>query len=143
MKDDQHQFLSLLRQLPIRLTAVVSRPGLGLGHLVHRHLPSPLGNFGVNSRQIRPGDLQVQDGLPVGFVLGMKDREGFGFVLGAQAVLLARHGGLAVINARSSEQDESLFHKLISLNRETSPVSSAFVNASFGEFQQILASSGE
>jgi hypothetical protein len=27
--------------------------------------------------------------------------------------------------------------------RETSPVSSAFENASFGEFQQILASSGD
>jgi hypothetical protein len=73
----------------------------------------------------------------------MKEREGFGFVLGAQAVLLARHGVLAVINPRSAEQDESRFHRLISLNRETSPVSSAFTNASFGEFQQILASSGE
>ena len=30
-----------------------------------------------------------------------------------------------------------------SLHRETSPVSSAFRNASFGEFQQILANSGE
>jgi hypothetical protein len=30
-----------------------------------------------------------------------------------------------------------------SLNQETSPVSPRIENASFGEFQQILASSGE
>ena len=33
-----------------------------------------------------------------------------GFVLGAQARLLAGNGVLAVKNARSAEQDESRFH---------------------------------
>jgi hypothetical protein len=51
-------------------------------------LPSALGNLGVGRGQICPRNMQVQDGLPVGFVLGMKQRQSFGFVLSAQAVLL-------------------------------------------------------
>jgi hypothetical protein len=61
----------------------VRRAGLGLGHFVHRHLPSSPRHFRIGGRQIRPGDMQVQDGLPVGFVLGMQEREGFGLVLRA------------------------------------------------------------
>jgi len=105
MKDDQHRFLSLVGQLPVRLTAeqagwllncqshdipalIHSRllkplgnpsamgvAGFGLGHFVHWRLPSPVRNFRVGGRQVRPGDLQVQDGLAVGFVLGMQERE--------------------------------------------------------------------
>ena len=63
----------------------------------------------------------------MGFILGMEDGKGLGFVLGAQPVLLARHGVLAVVNTRPLEQDESL-------NRETSPVSPRIMNASSGEF---------
>jgi len=40
----------------------------------------------------------------------MKERERLAFVLRAKAVLLARNRVLAVENARSPEQDESLFH---------------------------------
>jgi hypothetical protein len=32
---------------------------------------------------IRPGDMQIEDGLAVGFVLGMQERKGFGLVLRA------------------------------------------------------------
>ena len=64
------------------------RAGLGLGHFVHRHLPGPLRHFRVGGRQIRPGNVQIEHRLAVGFVLGMQKREGFGFVLGAQGLLL-------------------------------------------------------
>jgi hypothetical protein len=84
--------------------------GLGLGHLNHRHLQCALRHFRIGGRQIRPGDLQVKHRLPVGFVLGMQESEGLGFVFGVQAVLLARQGVLAVINARTLEQNESRFH---------------------------------
>jgi hypothetical protein len=57
-------------------------------------------------------------------------------------VLLAGGGVFRIINARPVKHDESRFHTDFS-DRETSPVSSAFKNASFGEFQQILANSGE
>jgi hypothetical protein len=45
-------------------------------------------------------------------------------------------GFLAIENARPFEQNESLFLKPISLNRETSRASTAFTNASFGELQE-------
>jgi hypothetical protein len=48
--------------------------------------------------------------VPGGFVLGMQEREGFGFVLGAETVLLAGRSCPRCKNARSAEQDESLFH---------------------------------
>jgi hypothetical protein len=54
--------------------------------------------------------LKIENRLPVGFVLGMKDGQGFGLVLGAQAVLFARHGVLGIKNSGSPEQDESRFH---------------------------------
>jgi hypothetical protein len=43
--------------------------------------------------------------------------EGFGLVLGAQAVLLARYRVLAVKNARSLKQDESLLHNWIRMEK--------------------------
>ena len=61
----------------------MGRVGFGLGQLVHCRLPSALGNLRVGGRQIRPRNMQVQDGLAVGFVLGMQEREGFGLVLRA------------------------------------------------------------
>jgi hypothetical protein len=87
--------------------------------------------------------MQVQDGLPVGFVLGMEQRQRLSFVLGAQTDLFVGGGVFGVKNSGSLKHDESRFHRLILLNRETSPVSSAFRNASFCEFQQIPANSGE
>jgi hypothetical protein len=86
--------------------------------------------------------LQVKHGLAVGLVLGMEDRKRLGFVLGAQAVLLPGGGVFGVKNSGSPKQDELRFHDNYP-NHETSPVSAAFMNASFGEFQRILASSGE
>ena len=54
--------------------------------------------------------MQIEHGLAVGFVFGMQERERLGFVLGAEAGLFAGGRVLAVINARSPEQDKSLFH---------------------------------
>ena len=51
--------------------------------------------------------MQVQDGLPVGFVLGMEQRQRLGFVLGAQTVLLVGGGVFGVKNSGSPKQDES------------------------------------
>ena len=92
------------------LVADERRPGLGARHFVHRGLPSALGNLRVGRGQIRPGDVEIEHWLAVGFVLGMQEREGFSFVLGAETVLLAGGGVLAVINPRPAEEDESLFH---------------------------------
>lgn len=93
------------------LVADERRPGLGAGHLIHRRLPGALGDLRVGRGQIRPGDVEIKHGLPVGFVLGMQEREGLGFVLGAEAVLLASGRVLTVKNARSAEQYESRFHR--------------------------------
>jgi hypothetical protein len=102
----------------------------------------PVRHFGVGGRQIRPGNLQVQYRLPVRLVLGMEQRQRLGFVLGAQGMLFAGGGVLGVKDPGSPKQDEFRFHDNYP-NHETSPVSCAFMNASFGEFQRILASSGE
>ena len=56
------------------------RTGFGLCHFVHWRLPSPICYFRVGVRQIGPGDLQVQYGLMLGFVLGMKQRRASPFV---------------------------------------------------------------
>ena len=86
------------------------RPGLGSGHLVHWRLPGALGNFRVGRGQVGPGDMQIEDGLPVGLVFGMQKGEGLGFVLRAETGLLAGGRVLAVVNSRSPEHDEFLFH---------------------------------
>ncbi len=83
-----------------------------------------LATSGSVARQIRPGDLKIQDRLPVGFVFGMQKRQGFGFVLRKQAALLAGGGVLAVINALALKEDEFLFHNWFSV-RDTSPCSTA------------------
>jgi hypothetical protein len=75
----------------------------GAGHFVHRGLPGALGDLRVGRRQIRPRNLEIENWLAVGFVLGMQEREGLGFVSGAQADLLAGGRILAVINARSAK----------------------------------------
>ena len=92
------------------LVADERRTGLGPGHLVHWRLPGALGNLGVGRGQVGARDVEIEDGLPVGFVFGMQEGEGFGLVLGAEAGLLTGGRVLAVENARSAEQDESLFH---------------------------------
>jgi hypothetical protein len=62
---------------------------------------------GVGVLQIDLGDLQVHGRLPGRLVFSVKEGDGFGFVLGAQTDLLAGRRFLGVVNARSSEQDES------------------------------------
>jgi len=84
--------------------------GFSLGHLVHRGLPGALGYFGVDGGQIGAGNLQIKDGLAVGFVFGMEEGESLGLVFGAQADLLTGGGVLAVVNARPAEQNESRLH---------------------------------
>ena len=101
---------------PVLHRAVVAderRTGFGPGHLVHWRLPGPLGNLGVGGGQVGPRDVEIQDGLTVGFVFGMQEGERFGFVLRAQVDLFARGRVLAVVNAGSAEQDESLFENLV------------------------------
>ena len=60
--------------------------------------------------QIHLGDLQVHGGLPGGLVLGVQEGDGFALVFCAETGLFAGRCFLAVENARSPEQDESLFH---------------------------------
>jgi hypothetical protein len=74
---------------------------------VHRRLPSPVRHFGVGSRQICPGNLQIRDGLPVGFVLGMQKRQRFGLVLRAQTDLFPGRRVFGVKSSGSPKQDES------------------------------------
>ena len=53
--------------------------------------------------QIDLGDLQIHRGLVRGLVFGVKQAQGVGLVLGAQAGLLAGGGVLAIITRRSVE----------------------------------------
>jgi hypothetical protein len=55
--------------LNCRFVPVAGRSGLGLGHFVHRCLPSAFRHFRIRGCQICPGDMQVQDLLAMGFVL--------------------------------------------------------------------------
>jgi hypothetical protein len=65
-----------------------------------------------------------------------------GFVLRAKADLFAGAGVFGVKTpARLNRMNLDFIDD--SLNQETSPVSSAFMNVSFGEFQLVLANSGE
>jgi len=118
------------------------RTGLGPGHLVHRGLPGALGNLAVARGQICPCDVEIEDGLAVGFVLGMQQREGFAFVFGPQAGLFAGRRVFAVVNLATPEEDESLFHTG-SLNSVNQSVSSAFCECEFRrvsvEFCQVVA----
>ncbi len=79
----------------------------------------------------------------MGFVLGMEDRKRLGLVLGAQAVLLARHGVLAVKNTRSPKQDKSRFHDRISLIEKPVRFHPRFGTRVLASFSEVLASSGE
>jgi hypothetical protein len=47
-------------------------------------LPGACGDAVVWAKQIRLGDLQIEDGLPKWFVLGVEQNFGFGFGFGAQ-----------------------------------------------------------
>lgn len=102
------------------------RAGFELGHLVHRDLPGALGNFGVRRGEICPRDLQIEDGLTVSFVLGMKERQRLGFVLCAKAVLFACLRVLAVVNARSPEQvTDIVLPKFLQLRNQKLPTSTS------------------
>jgi len=101
-------------------------------------LPCPVCRFGVGGCQIRPGDLQIEQGLAEGFVLGMQERQRVRFVLGPQTGLLLGGGVFAVENFVAPEEDESRFHNWFSESRNQSG-SVAFVNASFGEFQRRIS----
>jgi hypothetical protein len=87
--------------------AGVGVAGLGLRHFVHRRPPSAVRHFGVGGRQIRPGDLQIQDGLAVGFVLGMKQCQSLGLGLRAQTNLFAGGRVFGVKNSGSPKHDET------------------------------------
>ena len=49
--------------------------GLVLGHFVHRHLPSALWLFRVGGVQAGAGNVHIEDGLAIGFVLVMKETQ--------------------------------------------------------------------
>jgi hypothetical protein len=67
----------------------------------------PAANAAVGPGNIGFGNLQIEHRLSVGFILGMKERECFGFVLGAKAVLFLGDGVFGVKNPGSLKQDES------------------------------------
>jgi hypothetical protein len=60
--------------------------------------------------QIDLGDLHIHGRLARGLVLGVLEGDGLGLVFGSQTGLFAGGRILAVEDARSPEQDESLFH---------------------------------
>lgn len=49
--------------------------GLVLGHFVRRHLPIALCLFRVRGGQAGAGNVHIEDGLAVGFVLVMKETQ--------------------------------------------------------------------
>lgn len=73
----------------------------------------------VGGREIRPGDAQIEDGLPVGLVFGVEQGERFRFVLRAEAELLAGGGVLVIENTRTPEQDKTRFHDNAFLGHES------------------------
>ena len=86
------------------------RAGLERQHGIHDILPCSLRQCRVGVLQIDLGDLQVHGRLPGRLVLGVKEGDGFALVFGAETGLFAGRRFLAIENARSPEQDESLFH---------------------------------
>lgn len=95
------------------LRALAGRAGLGLGHLVHRHLPDARGHCGIRCRQVGAGNLPVQYRLSERFVVGVKQGAGLRFALGAESELFAGRGVLVTINSGTPEQDEAMFHDLV------------------------------
>lgn len=59
-------------------------------------------------REIRPRDVEVENGLAVGLVPGVKERQRFGFVFGAETDLFAGGGVFAVEHARAAKQNKPL-----------------------------------
>ena len=78
-------------------------PSLGLGHFIHRHLPGALGYFRVSGGEIRSGDLQIEDGLPVRFIFGMEQGDRLRFVLRAETDLFSSGGVLGIENPGAAE----------------------------------------
>src|SRR5208283_3910648 len=69
---------------------------LGVGKAFNRLLPGARGNAVVCPRQIRLGDLQVEDGLAFGVVPSLDDLPGFVLVGGAEAGAFAGGGVHAI-----------------------------------------------
>jgi len=125
-----------LNQLPVtdRIKSLVQnrtfRPGavaagFGSDEFVHDLAPVSFDKTFIRRRQIRLGDLQIQLRLPDGFILGIEQGAGLGFVPGAQAQLLTGAGVFAVKNPGALKQDETLIHNCF-MNRE--PVRPTRVN---------------
>ena len=81
--------------------------------------------------------VQIQHWLPLRRVAGFQQALGFGFVFGAQAGLLAGRAVLHVEHLAAPEQGVFRFH-LDYLFRYSSPVSTAFLNASGGKVSASL-----
>lgn len=106
----------------------VQRPVLGGGHPtaaggtlfgghdgVARHLPGARGHARIGPRQIGLGDLQVENGLAEGLILGEHDLHGRVAVLGFEAETAAGLGIDAVEGATAFaavDQTETSFHRL-------------------------------
>ncbi len=54
--------------------------------------------------------MQVEVWLAEGFVLGLQECEGFEFILGAEAQLLASFGVLAIVGAVALVEGKTLLH---------------------------------
>lgn len=85
---------------------------LGQHDFVHHRLPGALADFRVARRQVRPGDLKVQDGLLAGFVSGVEQAERGGLVLRAKGCLLAGFTVVAPKIIPAAKHAESRFHTL-------------------------------
>src|ERR1039458_784207 len=80
------------------------------GRLVHDVLPGAGGDLRVAGREIGAGDLQVDGGLPLRLVLGVKQSPGLCPVASMEAVLLAGGRVFAIEDFTALKQDEPLSH---------------------------------
>ena len=92
------------------LPANQGRPLFQSGRLVHDVLPGAGGDLRVAGCEIGAGDLQVDGGLSLRLVLGVKQSPGLGPVAGVEAGLLAGGRVFAIEDFTALKQDEPLSH---------------------------------
>jgi hypothetical protein len=103
----------------VSLRGAVGTGGLGLLHRVHDVLPGALTDLGIARDKIRAGHVRIEGGLIRGFVAGVEQAQGFGFVGRAEALLFA---GLIVFEieaaiAAALIHAESLLHNVVGYER--------------------------
>jgi len=86
------------------------RTAFCFGHFVHHDLPGPFPDLWIGGGKVRPCDVEIEDGLPVGLVFGGQEGLSFARVPGAQACLLSGGSVLTVENATAAKERESELH---------------------------------